>query len=320
MTIPLRVVRRPFAAVTDVLRDWRDWLLPSRTMRRRLWPPLIGLGYIAAIAALGGLQGQHVLLGSLGLLDAYNEKTRLFLRTFLPFMVTGAIYDSLRYYLADGIAGRVHVAGPYLVDRTWFGIGTQTLNEVFETHHWAIVDLVTGFAYLIYVAEYLALAMLLFFSGRVTRALTFAWCFLAVNAMGFITYFFYPAAPPWYIAAHGLGPAQMQIAPSPAAASRFDALLDTRLFADVYGKSVEVFGAIPSLHVAYPLIAAVLAFQTPELRWARWPASVYAAIMCFSAVYLQHHYVIDVLIGLAYAAIVVVAMLAWERRAAAPVT
>lgn len=316
MTILLRAVRRPFAAVAEFSREW---LLPSRTISRRLWPPAIGLAYIAAIAALGGLHGEHVLLGSLGLLDAYNEKTRLFLRTFLPFIATGAIYDSLRYYLPQVTAGRIHVAGPYALDRAWFGIGTHTLNEVFETHHWAIADLAAGFAYLIYVAEYLALAILVFFTGRVTRALTFARCFLAVNVLGFITYFVYPAAPPWYIAAHGTGPAQLQIAPSPAAACRFDALLGTHLFEDMYSRSVDVFGAIPSLHVAYPLMAAVLAFQTRELRWARAPASVYAALMCFSAVYLQHHYVIDVLLGLAYAAIVEIVMLAWERRPAAPV-
>ena len=34
--------------------------------------------------------------------------------------------------------------------------------------------------------------------------------------------------------------------------------------------------------------------------------AVYAALMCFSAVYLQHHYVIDVLLGLTYAAIMVI--------------
>src|SRR3954462_2416533 len=113
MTIPLRAARRPFAAVTGFSRGW---LLPSRTMRRRVWPPAIGLGYIAVIAALGGVQAQHVLLGSLGLLDAYNEKTRLFLRTFFPFILTGALYDSLRYYLVAGTAGRIHVAGPYALD------------------------------------------------------------------------------------------------------------------------------------------------------------------------------------------------------------
>jgi len=317
MAILLRAVRRPWAAALDIARDW---LLPSRALQRRWWPPAIGLAYIATIGALGGLEGQHVLLGLLGLLDAYNERTRAFLRAFFPFIVTGAIYDSLRYYLADGTAGRIHVAGPYLLDRAWFGIGGRTLNEVFAVHHWPIADLIAGFAYLLYVGEFLALAMIEFFAGRVAHAALFARCFFAVNVLGFVTYFVYPAAPPWYVAAHGFGPAQMTAAPSEAAAHRFDALLGTQVFQNAYGHSVEVFGAIPSLHVAYPLMAAILAFSLRELRWARWPAALYVPVICFSAVYLQHHYIIDVLIGLAYAGIVVVALLGHARRRTAQAT
>src|SRR5262249_45647695 len=97
----------------------------------------------------------------------------------------------------------------------------------------------------------------------------------------------------------------------------FDALLGTHLFDHMYSRSVEVFGAIPSLHAAYPALAAILVFRTAELRWARWPAAGYAAVMWFSAVYLQHHYVIDVVLGVAYAAIAAAAVIAWERRDAA---
>jgi len=316
MTILLRVARRPFAAIAE---RSRDWLLPSRTMPRRLWPPAIGVAYVAVIGALGGLHAGNVALGALCLLDAYNPNTRRFLRVFWPFIATGALYDSLRFCLDPVTTGRIHVTGPYLLDRAWFGTGTHTLNEVFATHHWVIADLATGFAYLIYVAEYLAFAMLAYFAGHVTRARSFARGFLLVNAMGFVTYLLYPAAPPWYVAAHGLGPALTGSAPSPGAAARFDALLGTRVFDDMYHHSVDVFGAIPSLHAAYPVMAAVLAFRTRELGWARWPAAGYAVLMCFSAVYLQHHYVIDVLLGLGYGAVAVTAVLAWERRRPAPV-
>jgi membrane-associated phospholipid phosphatase len=316
MTILLRVARRPFAAIAE---RSRDWLLPSRTMPRRLWPPAIGVAYVAVIGALGDLHRSNVAIGMLCLLDTYNPNTRRFLRVFGPFIATGALYDSLRFYLDPVTTGRIHVAGPYLLDRAWFGTGTHTLNEVFATHHWIIADLATGFAYLIYVAEYLALAMLVYFAGHVTRARSFARGFLLVNAMGFVTYLLYPAAPPWYVAAHGLGPALAGSAPSPGAAARFDALLGARVFGDMYRHSVDVFGAIPSLHVAYPAMAAVFAFRTRELGWTRWPAAGYAVLMCFSAVYLQHHYVIDVLLGLGYGAIAVTAVLAWERCRPAPV-
>jgi membrane-associated phospholipid phosphatase len=286
-------------------------------MQRRLWLPVLGLLYIAAVGLLGGLRGDHVLLGLLGFVDLYNEKSRLFLKLFFPFMLTGVIYDSMRYYYWQGIAGRVHVAEPYLLERAWFGVGGRTLNEVFLAHHWVVLDLACGFAYLVYVGEYLALALLLFFRGRLERAGTFARCFLLVNVMGFATYFIYPAAPPWYVTQYGLGPARTDIHPTPAAAQRFDALLGTHFFDSMYGRGVDVFGALPSLHVAYPFMAVILAFRVADLRWARGPAVLFFFLMCLSAVYLQHHYVIDVVLGIAYAVAALAVVSAWERRRSA---
>ncbi len=286
-------------------------------MRRSPWIPAAGLLYIAAIAALGGLRGDHVLLGLLGLLDLYNERSRLFLRTFFPFILTGAIFDSMRYYYWPGIGHHIHVAGPYLFERTWFGIGGRTLNEIFLAHHWAALDLATGFAYLVFVAEYVGLAVLLFLRGRTRAARTFARCFLVVNVLGFATYFVYPAAPPWYVTAYGLGPVHLPIQPAAAATARFDALLGTHLFAEMYGRGIDVFGAYPSLHVSYPLLAALLAFRFPELRWVRVPAALFFPLMCLSAVYLQHHYVTDVVLGIAYALVTLAAVTAFERRRSA---
>lgn len=315
MASVLRSLRRPVLATFTLSRDLaRDWLIPSRTMRRTAWAPAIGVGYIAVIAAMGGLHGDHVFMGFLGFLDVHNERSRLFLRTFLPFMATGVIFDAMRYFYWPAIAGRVHVAGPYLFERAWFGIAGRTANEVFAEHHWAIADLATGLAYLTFVAEYVGMAMLLFFRGAAASAATFARCFLVVNVMGFATYFIYPAAPPWYVAAHGLGAVVSPVLPSPAAAHRFDVLLGTHFFDRVYGHGIDVFGAIPSLHVAYPLIAAVLAFRIPGVRAVRWLAAAFAPLMCFSAVYLQHHYVLDVVLGLGYALVALALVGAWERR------
>lgn len=291
----------------------RDWLLPSRTMKRRLLPPLAGLAYIALIALFGGLRIDHVFVGLLGLLDLYNEKTRSFLLRFLPFIATGVIYDSMRYFYWPAIEGRVHVEGPYRFEMTWFGIGGRTPNEWFLEHHWPALDLACGFAYLVYVGEYLTLAFVLFFVRRDRELRTFALAFLVVNLLGFVTYFVYPAAPPWYVTAYGFGPARLDVHSTPAAAARFDHLLGTHFFAEIYGRGIDVYGAYPSLHVAYPLIAVWTAFRVRELRWARAPAALFFLLMCLSAVYLQHHYVTDVLLGVVYAA-VTLALLAGVRH------
>ena len=132
--------------------------------------------------------------------------------------------------------------------------------------------------------------------------------------MGYVTYFVYAAAPPWYVSQYGLGPARTDVHPEAAAAHRFDALLGTHLFDSMYGRGIDVFGAFPSLHVAYPFIAMILAFEVTELRFARWPAVSFFLLICLSAVYLQHHYVTDVLLGIIYATIALGAVKLWERR------
>src|SRR4051794_9623836 len=104
MTIALRTARRPFAAVVELSRDW---LLPARTMRRRLWPLAIGAAYVAAIGALADLHTSNIAIGALVVLDAYNPNTRRFLGVFWPFIATGALYESLRYYLVAATAGRI---------------------------------------------------------------------------------------------------------------------------------------------------------------------------------------------------------------------
>lgn len=292
-----------------------EWVLPSRAMPRRAWPVLLGLAYIAAVALLGGLRPDHVLIGLLGLLDLYNEKTRSFLRHFLPFILTGVIFDSMRYFYWQGIAGRVHVLEPYRNEVAWFGIGGRTPNEWLAAHPSLMLDLLCGFAYLVYVGEYLACAFLLFFRRRFDMVDVLARAFLLVNLLGFATYFLYPAAPPWYVNAFGLGPARMHIQPFAAGANRFDQILGTHLFDQMYGRGVDVYGAYPSLHVSYPLIAVWACFRAAELRWARPLAVAFFFLMCLSAVYLQHHYVTDVVLGIVYAVVALVLVL-WAQRSA----
>jgi membrane-associated phospholipid phosphatase len=243
------------------------------------------------------------VLGALGLLDAYNERTRRFLRLFFPFILTGVVFDGMRYFYWQGIEGRVHVAEPYLFELRWFGVGGRTPNEWFLDHHWKVADLLAGFAYLTYVGEYLAIAFVLFARERDRVVSILARSFLLVNVLGYVTYFVYAAAPPWYVTQYGLGPARTDVQPDAAAAQRFDQLLGTRFFDEMYGRGVDVYGAYPSLHVAYPLIAAVVVWRLRELRWLRAPTALFSLLMCFSAVYLQHHYVTDVVLGAAYAVV-----------------
>ena len=79
-----------------------------------------------------------------------------------------------------------------------------------------------------------------------------------------------------------------------------DRLLGVPYFQSFYGRSADVFGAVPSLHVAYPLLIVIEGWVLfgPVRRSL---ALLFTASMAFAAVYLDHHYVIDVIWGMAYA-------------------
>ncbi|MGE0616292.1 MAG: MMPL family transporter, partial [Bacteriovoracia bacterium] len=303
-------------------RGW-DWIFRWPAWWRSLsprerWMPL-GLiaGYVLSLLALGGLRSDHLLISGLMLALAYLGKpTREFLKFLLPVFLVGIVYDSQRFY-ADWLRGPIHVKEPYLFDKRFFGIqtakGVLTPNEWWQLHTHPALDLVTGFAYLVFVALFVFSAAYFMFwlgfhgthkySAReiVRKAPRMMWTFFWTNCLGYSTYYWYAAAPPWYVAQYGLGPARLDVPASSAGAARFDQILGTHFFSEMYGRAADVFGAIPSLHVAYPLISVLYAYKFGSLR--RFCVFFYL-LMCFSAVYLNHHYILDLMWGSAYAILI----------------
>jgi len=261
----------------------------------------------------GGLRPEHFLVPGLVLVLAVaNDGTRRVLAGLLPFLLFAVIYDLTHITQPLVRFLHVHVSEPYGFDRAFFGIrtpgGVLTPNEYFRLHHWPAVDLVTGTSYIVFLywsigfAVYLAL----FRRDEAGRRLLsrFGWTFLAMNVVGFATYYVYPSAPPWYVAAYGLGPANMAARSSAAGAARWDLLTGIPYFAGFYGRSADVFGAIPSLHVAYPLLTFLYGRELGK-RWLDAASFSLFLVVSFAAVYLDHHYVLDVLLGVLYA------LLAW---------
>lgn len=296
--------------------DWRLWWFEQGWVVRTVPVSFVAL-YWLTLHALHGLRGDHITTGCLILFLSYTgRRSRVLLRFLLPFLATGIIYDSMRFY-SDYLRGPVHVSEPYLFDKRFFGIHTAravlTPNEWLQLHTHPILDLVTGFAYLSFIAIYIGCCAYFRFwaarkgTSRISatelrrRVPAMLWSFLVVNLLGYSTYFWYAAAPPWYVARYGLGPARMDTPSSQAGCVRFDQLLGTHFFTEMYGRAADVFGAIPSLHVAYPLVAAYFAFRFGALRVF---SVCFYLLMCFSAVYLNHHYVLDILWGSAYALLV----------------
>jgi hypothetical protein len=168
-----------------------------------------------------------------------------------------------------------------------------------------------GAYFLVMIAHWLYL-----YRSDIDAARRFGWIALTTHLFGLVTYRLLPAAPPWYVQSHGCA-IDLAASNSPAALARVDAMLGVTYFRDLYSRAVTVYGALPSLHVTYPFYGVFSTF-TRASAWSRVIQVAYAALMLFAAIYLDHHWVLDALLGIAYVmlAAVLVGRILPEREAA----
>ena len=308
------------------IQSWILWWR-SLSLLSQVLPFFFAALYVTSNYCFHILRVDHIQIAFFTLLLwLLGPKFRAIFKFLLPLILVATLYDSQRIY-ADLIRGPIHVSEPYQFDKFFFGMNTAdggrlTPNEWWQKHTHPILDLYTGFFYLTFISIYVLLSgYFCFYLPRtgtkkrskdwfIDQAYRPMWAFFWVNMIGYSTYYWYAAAPPWYVAEYGLGPANLNVSASAAGALRFDALLGTHFFTGMYGRAADVFGAIPSLHVAYPLQSIYYAFRYGAGRTF---AVLFYISMCFSAVYLNHHYILDILWGSSYAILVCV-VLDWVNQ------
>jgi membrane-associated phospholipid phosphatase len=231
-------------------------------------------------------------------LTVAGPRARRFLTLSLPVLAIGILYDQVMPALAR-YRQAVHVADLYNAEKLLFGFATDRGIEIpaewLDRHPSPILDIPCGLAYFGFVYQSFAVAIWLYFVDEEQTA-RFTWAWMVCNCIGMACELLFPTAPPWYVAQYGLGPARLDAVASAAGAARFDALLGIHYFAGFYARSKDVFGAMPSLHVAYPVVA-LLAVWNVRPRGVRIFCAAFVALMAFAAVYLNHHYVLDVIAG-----------------------
>lgn len=239
------------------------------------------------------------------------RKTRQFAIYFLPWFLFGIIYDSMRFY-PNYLVNSIDVRGLYEAEKSIFGIAassvtelqaiadhTQTMipGEFFKVHNCAFADFMAGIFYLCWVPVPVAFAIYLFATKQKRWFVRFSWAFLAVNLIGFVGYYIYPAAPPWYAMNYGFEPV-LHTPGNVAGLGRFDSLIGIPVFHSIYSENANVFAAVPSLHASYMLLTTIYAVMSGK-RWQTVALfSLIALGIWWTAVYSGHHYVIDVLLGI----------------------
>lgn len=280
----------------------------ARGLWGRWWPApaAILFSFYGVIFAIGDLRGEHVLLAVVALVMAYTgPRTKSLLVALLPLVLTGVAYDLVKYARPVFVTpGRVLGCGLRAAELTLFHAGPNTtFPDLFQRFHAPAFDLICAIPYAGYIYITGATGVYLYFKDR-RRMSHYLWSFFAANLFSYVIWLVLPAAPPWYIRAHGCV-IDLAVAPSPAGLSRVDALLGIHYFGAFYSRAASVFGAMPSMHCAYPMIGLLTAWR--HARWTRVLHVGYAIWMVTAAVYLDHHWVLDALGGWTVAALAVTA-------------
>lgn len=237
---------------------------------------------------------------------------RRFLLDWSPFIALWIAYDFMRGGV-DDLAGQIHVLEPFLWEWRLFApsVGTIPNSWWFDLQQlnpdagWKrALDQFASGLYAMHMAVPIVLAWI-FWNTLRDRPMFYRFmiAFSIVTWTSFATYFLYPAAPPWYVRDFGF--IQPEASFKGAGAGNLvaaDRWMGIPLFESVYKHlNPNKFAAIPSLHSAFPLLVAIYAMKRFGRR-AAW-ALVYPFGVWFSAVYLDHHYIVDIVLAWIYVAV-----------------
>lgn len=220
---------------------------------------------------------------------------RAFVRDWLPFIAILLAWQAMRGF-AWQVGFPVQSDSVIAVERFLFlgRVPSEVLQGLLHRPgHVNVLDVSMAFVYLMHFTGTLTIAFVLWLKDRRLFYL-FAATLLVLSVAQFATAIVLPVAPPRYAVLYGEGLAVVDIGEFVG-----DKVgLETLSWAYNHMNANPV-AAFPSLHAAYPIVAALV------LR-GRWPRigglmAAYTAVVWFAIVYLGHHYVIDAIGGAVYA-------------------
>jgi membrane-associated phospholipid phosphatase len=266
---------------------------------------IISLSYLLLSKVLIGFKPEQlVLVVIFNLLYYISFSTRKFITGFSVFMIFWIIFDYMKAF-PNYLYNTVHIQSLYDAEKSLFGIHVNgqvlTPNEFWQHNTYTALDILSGIFYLCWVPVPLVFAGYLFFTKRREQFMYFALTFLFVNLIGFVGYYVYPAAPPWYVQLYGFK-FNPHTPGNTAGLHRFDDFFHAGIFNALYAKSSNVFAAMPSLHSAYNLIVLYYGIKN-RLGLINIFFGVVVVGIWFAAVYSNHHYILDVLAGISCAII-----------------
>ena len=298
------VLRAPFRAIDGLVNavDHNPAAESPGGVRVRRGLAALMAGFAGVYLVQAALHGQFVSpVGLLMLMVAFavwaNRGGR-FLRDWTPVLL-GLLAYGATVSAVPSLGLQVHFEPQIAADRI-IGLGTLPTTWLQDHLYSGQTGLLEVFSVAMYLSHFLAplvLAFLLWaaWQGRGFSDLLFG--ILTVSVLGSITFLLAPTAPPWLAAEHGLiGPVHHIVK---------DGLADLHLSTLAAHKGdasrYNVTAAIPSLHVAWPVIGLLVVRKYRLPRPLVWSQALLLAGVVFAVVYTGEHYVIDAVIGVVYA-------------------
>jgi hypothetical protein len=242
-----------------------------------------------------------------------------FLRDWAPIVILLVVYNWTRGLADNGTAP--HVNALISVDKSMWGWATDgetptvwLQRELYSPAHVRWWDAFISVIYFSHFVTVPAIAMVLWLRNRALWG-KFMRRWVTLFAAGLITYFIYPAAPPWLAAQDGVIPYVTRISTRGWKAIGMHSAGNLLNAAQL--DASNLVAAMPSLHTAFSVLA--VGFFLPRVRRRWWPLLVcYPLAMVFTLVYSAEHWVIDAVVGAGYAIVVLLGLSVlekwWDRR------
>jgi membrane-associated phospholipid phosphatase len=245
-------------------------------------------------------------------------RARSFIADWGPFLILFFAYEAMRGFAAKTGFAPHDLSG---LERAVFGgtLPTLTLQHAFyRAETVSPQDVIAMFFYFMHFPLPILVGFVFWVRSR-EHFRRFVAALLLMALLSFITYLFWPSAPPWYQFAEGNVPPDQVVhkilnetVEKFWGPNYFVSPLYTHL-------NPNQFAAFPSLHAAFPTLAAVYAwsrYRALSIGLIAWTLAVMASI-----VYLGEHYVVDALDGFLYvaaAALIVEGFTRWRARRRSP--
>lgn len=237
-------------------------------------------------------------------------KTRQVVIDWLPFTAVLMLYDRTRG-IADSLGISVHESDVLHAETWLFGGAEPTVWLQQHLYQSSQVHWYDALATLVYTSHFLVTPILAAILWLRDRALWLRYIsrVIALSLAGLITYCLFPEAPPWMAARDGLTAPVDRL--SPRGWSWFHLGNVKSALANAQNEGANPIAAMPSLHAAFAVLAAIVIATRIRSRW-RHLLALYPVAMGLTLVYCGEHYVVDLLAGVAYAVAVHLAMCRWE--------